>query len=187
MFRYTASLGLGFLLLAVQALSAAEKRHAHSHVHGTAEMNIVVDGKTVAVEFRSPAEDVIGFEHEAKSDAERKKRDAALDTVKDRFGEMVVFDKKLGCAPGAAEVTVVQTDAAGKEAQQGKGDAKKSGEHREVRARQSFTCQSEPGGSRVRFGVSKLFPRIDQVKVQVLSGAKQAGATIKKDKGELGL
>jgi hypothetical protein len=32
-----------------------------------------------------------------------------------------------------------------------------------------------------------LFPRIDEIKVQVLSGAKQTGATIKKDKGEVGL
>jgi hypothetical protein len=175
---------LGFI---VWPTSAAEKRLAHGHVHGAAEMSIVAEGKTVVVEFRAPAEGVMGFEHEAKSDTERKKRDTALNTLKDRFGEMVIFDKKLGCATGAAEVTVVQTDAAGKEAQQGKGDAKKSGEHREVRARQSFTCQSDPGGSRVRFGVSKLFPSIDQVKVQVLSGAKQAGATIRKDKGEVGL
>jgi hypothetical protein len=32
-----------------------------------------------------------------------------------------------------------------------------------------------------------VFPDIHEVKVQVLSGAKQTGATIKKDKGEVGL
>jgi Protein of unknown function (DUF2796) len=180
MFRYFASLGLGFLLLGIQALPAAEKRHAHSHVHGSAEMNIAVEGKNVAVEFRSPGEAIIGFEHEAKSDADRKKHDAAVKILKERFAEMVILDQKLGCAPGLAEVTVVQTNRGGKE-------AKKSGEHREVRARHTFTCQSDPIGSRVRFGVTKIFPSVHELKVLVLSGNKQSGATIKKDKGDVGL
>ena len=180
MFRYFASLGLGFLLLGIQTLPAAEKRHAHSHVHGIAEMNIVVEGKSVAVEFRSPGEAIIGFEHEAKSEAEKTKRDAAVKILKERFAEMVILDKKLACVPGLAEVTVVQTDPGGKE-------AKKSGEHREVRARHTFTCQSDPTGSRVRFGVTKIFPSVHELKVQVLSGNNQSGATIKKDKGDVGL
>jgi hypothetical protein len=185
--KLIAVVGLTILFLGVMPASAAEKRHAHSHVHGAAEVNIVAERKSVAVEFRAPAEGVMGFEHEAKSDADQKKRDSALKTIKERIAELVIFDKKLGCLPGAAEVSVVQTDEAGKDAQSAKGQAKKSGEHWEVRARHTFTCQGDPSGSRVRFGVSKLFPRIDEIKVQVLSGAKQTGATIKKDKGEVGL
>jgi hypothetical protein len=136
------------------------------------------------VELRSPAEGILGFEHEAKSDADKKKQDATVKMLKERFAEMVIFEKKLACAPGLAEVTVVRTDAAGKDA---KGDAKKSGEHREVRARHVFSCQDDPAGSRVRFGVTKLFPDIHELKVQALSGDKQSGATIKKDKGDVGL
>jgi hypothetical protein len=184
MFRSTASLGLGFLLLAVQALSAAEKRHAHSHVHGAAEINIVVEGKSVIVEFRAPAEDVMGFEHGAKSEGDKKKHDAAVKVLKERFAEMAILDKALNCAPGLAEVTVARTDAAGKDS---RSSAKKGGEHREVRARHVFTCQSDPTGSRVRFGVTKFFPQIHELKVQVLSSDKQSGATIKKDKGEVRL
>ncbi|HEY7553630.1 MAG TPA: DUF2796 domain-containing protein [Candidatus Binatia bacterium] len=184
MFRHTASVSLGFLLLAVQALSAAEKRHAHTHVHGAAEINIVVEGKSVIVEFRSPAEDIMGFEHEAKSEADKKKLDAAVKVLKERFAEMVILDKALDCTPGLAEVSVVRTDAAGKDA---KSSAKKGGEHREVRARHVFTCQGDPTGSRVRFGVTKFFPQVHELKVQALSASKQSGATIKKDKGDVGL
>ena len=187
MFRYLASLSVAFLLFGMQALSAAEKRHGHSHVHGVAEMNIVVEGKTVVVEFRSPSEGIMSFEHEAKSEADKKKQDAAVKILKERFAEMVILDPKLGCAPGLAEVTIVLTDAAGKDAKHAKGDAKKSGEHREVRARHIFTCQGDPAGSRVRFGVTKIFPNVPDLKVQALSGNKQSGATIKKDKGDVGL
>jgi Protein of unknown function (DUF2796) len=167
---------------------AAERRHAEGHVHGVAEINIVVEGKKIVVEFRTPTEGVMGFEHEAKSDAEKKKRDAAIKRVNDRFNELVVFDKKFGCQSRAGKVAIVRSDSSsGKDKKQGQSDHEKSAEHRELRATHNFECQNEPAGSRVRFGVTKVFPEIHEIKVQVLSDAKQSGATIKKDKGDVGL
>jgi Protein of unknown function (DUF2796) len=167
---------------------AAEKRRAESHVHGVAEINIIVEGKRVVVEFHAPAESVMGFEHEAKSDVEKKKRDAAIKRINDRFNELVVFDKKFGCQSQAGKVTIVQSDSSdGKDKKQGQGDHKKGAEHRELRATHNFECQKDPTGSRVRFGVTKVFPEIQEIKVQVLSDDKQSGATIKKDKGDVGL
>jgi hypothetical protein len=176
----------GALLFAAGSAPAAEKRHAHTHVHGAADMNIVVEGKKVTVEFRSPAEDIMGFEHEAKSEADIKKRDATMKTVKERFNEMVLFDKKLGCVFQPGEISLVRTDDA-KDAKPGKGDHKKAGEHREVRATHHFICEQDPAGSRVRFAVTKMFPGIRDLKIQVLSGAKQSGATIRRDKGDVAL
>jgi hypothetical protein len=187
-FKNVAIFALGALLMVGGSAMAAEKRHAHTHVHGAADMNIVVEGKKITVEFRSPAEGVMGFEHEAKTDTDKKKRDAAMETIKDRFGQMVLFDKKLGCTVQPGEISLVRTDGGdSKDPKHGKGDQKKSGEHREVRATHHFTCDQEPSGSRVRFAVTKTFPGIHDLKVQVLSGAKQSGATIKRDKGDVGL
>jgi Protein of unknown function (DUF2796) len=167
---------------------AAEKRRAESHVHGVAEINIIVEGKRVVVEFHAPAESVMGFEHEAKSDAEKKKRDAAIKRINDRFNELVVFDKRFGCQSQAGKVTIVQSDSSdGKDKKQGQGGHKKGAEHRELRATHNFECQKDPAGSRVRFGVTKVFPEIQEIKIQVLSDAKQSGATIKKDKGDVAL
>lgn len=157
-------------------------------MHGIAEINIVVEGKKIVVEFRTPTEGVMGFEHEAKSDAEKKKRDAAMKLVNDKFNELVVFDKKFGCQSQASKVAIVQSDSSnGKDKKHGQDDHKKSAEHREVRATHNFECQKNPAGSRVRFGVTKVFPEIQEIKVQILSDAKQSGATIKKDKGDVGL
>jgi hypothetical protein len=167
---------------------AAEKRHAEGHVHGVAEINIIVEGKKMVVEFHTPTEGVMGFEHEAKSDAEKKKRDAAIKRVNDRFSELVVFDKRFGCQSQGGKVAIVQSDSSvGKDKKQEQGDHKKSAEHRELRATHNFECQKDPAGSRVRFGVTKVFPEIQEIKVQVLSETKQSGATIKKDKGDVGL
>jgi len=179
---------LGVFLFVADKGIAAEKRHAESHAHGVAEINIVVEGKKVVVEFRSPTEGLMGFEHEANTDADKKKRDAALKIIKERFGEFVNFDKSLGCKFQPGEVTIVQSDPGdGKDQKHGTSDHKKSGEHREVRATHNFACEKGPAGSRVQFGVTKLFPNIQELKIQVLSDAKQSGATIKKDKGDVRL
>jgi hypothetical protein len=177
----------GALLFVAGSAPAAEKRQAHAHAHGAADMNIVVEGKKITVEFHSPAEGIMGFEHEAKTDADKKKRDAAMKTIKERFGEMVLFDKKLGCKYQPGEVSLVRTDDDPKDHKQGNGDHKKSGEHREVRATHHFICEQEPAGSRVRFAVTKMFPGIRDLKIQVLSGAKQSGVTIRRDKGDAAL
>lgn len=182
------AVSLFFFCLFAGTGSAAEKRHADTHVHGAAEMNIVVDGKKIVVEFRSPAEGLMGFEHEAKTDADKKKRDAAMQSIKERFGQMVLFDKKMGCTSQPGETSLVRADGGdSKDHKHGKGDHKKSGEHREVRATHHFTCEQDPAGSRVRFAVTKMFPGIHDLKVQVLSGTEQSGATIKRDKGDVGL
>lgn len=182
----------GLLAWSVASLAApvgaAEKRHAHSHVHGVAEVTIAVEGKKLAIEFISPTDGLMGFEHEAKTDADKKKRDAALKILESRFDELVILDKKLGCKSPGGKVAITQPEpqkSADKKSSQ--GDGKKGGEHREARAACNYECQQAPAGSRVRFGVTKLFPRIDELKVQVLGDAKQSGAVIKKDKGEIGL
>jgi hypothetical protein len=178
-----------FLLFTVTLLIAgrgiaAERRHAEAHVHGVAEINILVEGKRIVVEFHTPTEGVMGFEHEAKSDAEKKKRDAALKLIDDKFAEMVILEGKLGCRSQSGKIAIVQSDFDEKrEKKDGHADQKKSGEHREVRATFNVECQQNPAGSQVRFGVSKVFPGIQEVKVQVLSDAKQSGVTIKNDKG----
>ena len=175
-------------LLIVNKGIAAEKRHAEGHVHGVAEINIIVEGKRIVVEFHTPTEGVVGFEHEAKSDAEKMKRDAALKLINEKFPEMVIFERKPGCRSEGGKVAIVQSDADdNKDKKHGHADQKKSGEHREVRATFNFECQQNPVGSRVQFGVTRLFPNIHELKVQVLSDAKQSGATIKKDKGDVRL
>lgn len=165
---------------------AAEKRRFEAHVHGVAEINIAVEGSKADVEFRAPADSVMGFEHEAKSDSDKKKRDAALRTVQTKMSQMVLFDPKLGCQFSGAKTEVVEEKEDQTKAQSGKGE-QKSGEHREVHGTFSIACDKPLAGSRVRFGVSKVFPEIQDIKVQVVGDSGQAGATIKRDKGDIKL
>lgn len=61
------------------------------------------------------------------------------------------------------------------------------GEHREVHGTFSVACDKPLAGTRVQFGVSKVFREIQEIKVQVVGDSGQSGATIKKDKGDVKL
>jgi Protein of unknown function (DUF2796) len=184
-----ALMGLTLVMSSTIAL-AAEKRHSEAHVHGVAEINIAVEGSKADVEFRAPAENVVGFEHEAKSDSDKKKRDAALEQLRTKMNQMVVFDSKLRCKSSEIKTAIVEEKEGQTKAQAGKDvhkEQKKSGEHSEVRGTFSVACDKPLAGSRVRFGVSKVFREIQEIKVQVVSDSGQSGATIKKDQGDVRL
>lgn len=188
---FSCALGVALAMLSSDMGGAAEKRHHEAHVHGVAEVNIAIDGSKADVEFRAPAESVMGFEHEAKSESDKKKRDAALRTVQTKMNQMVVFDPKLSCKFSEVKTAIVEEKGEPGKTQSDKSahgnkDQKKTAEHREVRATFSAACDKTLAGSRVTFGVHKTFPAIGEIKVQVLGDAKQSGATIKKDKGGVG-
>jgi hypothetical protein len=189
-FSVLTAIGLAICLL--DPSGAAEKRRHETHAHGVAEINIAVDGSKADVEFRAPAENIIGFEHEAKSEGDKKKRDAALRTIQTKMNEMVVFDPKLNCEFSEVKTKVVKDNEHASKTQRersghGQKDEKKTGEHREVHANFSVACAQHLAGSRITFGVQKAFRSIEQIKVQVVGDAKQSGATIKRDKGEMRL
>ena len=54
--------------LAIVASTAAAQS---AHVHGEGRLNIAIDGKRIFMELESPGADIVGFEHEARSDGEK--------------------------------------------------------------------------------------------------------------------
>jgi hypothetical protein len=62
------------LLLALPAGASAEP-----HAHGVARADVALDGSTVQIEMRIPAADVLGFEHAARTDAQKDRVARARD------------------------------------------------------------------------------------------------------------
>jgi hypothetical protein len=154
----------------VNAGAAAKKRHQHgAHVHGTAKLDIAIEGRTATIEFESPAESIVGFEHQAKTAADQQKQAKALDLLKDKIGTMVIFEPALSCRWSPTNLEVVRQDQ----------------EHAEVHGVFTVTCDSPLASSRIRFAFSKTFPAIRTVNVQVVAATQQVGATIKRDRGEV--
>jgi len=68
------------LILSTPAF-ADDVRQLDAHVHGIGEFNMAIDGTDVAMELHAPGFDIVGFEHAAKSDADRAAIQTALQVL----------------------------------------------------------------------------------------------------------
>ena len=68
-----------------------------AHVHGTGELQIAIEGQTVAMDITVPGADIVGFEHAPGSDADHAAIDAALAQFADAFALFTV-EGDAGCS-----------------------------------------------------------------------------------------
>lgn len=166
-------------LVATLALSSAPLlAQAKAHTHGLAALDIVIEGKTGTLEFRAPAEDIIGFEREPRTPAERWQRDLALLRLRTRMREMVRFDPTLGCVLTATEI-----HAGGDDDDHDHAEEENAAGHAEIHGAFALACEKAPAGKDIGFAFSTVFPSIRTVQVQLLSDDRQDGRRIERDRG----
>ena len=67
----TAVLAATPLLLVSMPVNAGQHSHHHSaHIHGVAELNLAIEENQVGIHFIAPADSLVGFEYQAKSNKE---------------------------------------------------------------------------------------------------------------------
>ncbi|MEM9012386.1 MAG: DUF2796 domain-containing protein [Pseudomonadota bacterium] len=99
---------LASTLLAVPAL-AEEARQLGAHEHGVGALNIAIDGGSVAIEFRAPGADIVGFEYEATSAEDRAAIDAAVAQLAKPL-DLFVLPAAAACSVTQASATLVSDD-----------------------------------------------------------------------------
>ncbi|MGK0250333.1 MAG: hypothetical protein ACI910_003102 [Oleispira sp.] len=65
------TLALGSEIEVEREIHTEHAASPHSHVHGNAELHIVLDDKQLSVELHSPALNLLGFEHKTHNTAEQ--------------------------------------------------------------------------------------------------------------------
>lgn len=200
----TKKLPLVLALLATPAL-AQETRQLDSHEHGVGELNIAVDGNTVAMEFHAPGADIVGFEYAAESAEDRRAIDAAVATLA-RPLELFVL-------PPAAECSVVQASAElesedshddhgeghdddhaeeheehEEEHADGHDDdhADEAG-HTEFHAEYMLTCGNPTAISEITFAYFDTFENAREIEVQIISASGAQAFEVESDDPKLDL
>ncbi len=143
-----------FLFATLNAFAAPHQHKAHSH--GAAKMAIAFESTKGQLTFEAAGESIYGFEHIAKSAAQKKKQAEALTKLETSLAQMVVFDKTLNCVFTKEKLEVSQ-----------------DGNHSEVQATFAIQCEKEPAGSTLKFNIQAVFPKLKDVDVQVLLGDVQ--------------
>ena len=93
------------VMAAATAVQADETRQLDAHEHGVGELNIAIDGNLVAMELHAPGADIVGFEYEAKSEADKAAIDAALETLSKPF-DLFTLPAAAGCEVKAVEASL---------------------------------------------------------------------------------
>ena len=150
------------------ALMFPQGKSQKPHVHGSAQISIALEGLKGEVEFESPADGVIGFESEAKTPAQKKAVETALDTLRKRAAELVIFPPASACKMTPKEVDIHREGAS----------------HAEVHAHYDLVC-AKPITGEIKFGATKLFPKTKEVTVTFVSDQSQKSARIVADAGSL--
>jgi len=76
------NIALAVVTAGFSTLSIAQtERDLDSHEHGSASLNIALEEKLLLVELETPWDNIIGFEHAPKTEAQHAQLDAALDQL----------------------------------------------------------------------------------------------------------
>lgn len=91
-------------LLPFSAIAGDDRHHVQhdAHVHGEAILQLILQGNELEMEFRSPAMNIVGFEHAAATAEEKQKIKDALATLR-HAGELFSFSGTR-CQPTKVEV-----------------------------------------------------------------------------------
>jgi Protein of unknown function (DUF2796) len=161
-----------------QTHSHAQKpRKAEAHQHGMGRLDIAIDGATISMALEAPADDIVGFEHVAKSAADLAKVEAAKAKL---TAPLALFElsKAAGCAVQKAEVKF-ETEAKGKK------DAHDG--HAEVTAEYTLACTNTAEVKAIEFLYFKAFKGAQALKVNLIGPAAQTAFEVTRKKPRLDL
>ena len=96
-FALAGAFALAFPLSSFMGAARAQMQPAaHRHVHGVASVDVAIDVASITVTMSSPLDNLIGFEHPPRTDAERAAANAAVASL--RQGDKIfVVDPAAGC------------------------------------------------------------------------------------------
>ncbi len=176
-------------------VQSAEYRHHKAHEHGVAHMNVAFEGNELYIELISPAANIVGFEHQPRTQEQKAAVKAAIKKLE--AGEKL-FELPSGVG-GRLVKSKVHTDInndsghesdetkslehdemskdAGNEAEKHGHEEHQHGDeherHSEFKAEYHFVCKKPEKLAYVDVMLFSIFSGIEHIEVQLLTGTRQ--------------
>jgi hypothetical protein len=171
--------------------SAEEHRQLGAHVHGHGRLNIAIEDKTVSIELEVPGADIVGFEHEAATRAQRSAIEKAKATLAAGLS-LFTPTAAAGCTQKASKVSIEADHEHEHEhhAEGAKSDAEEEAadhHHSEFHAEYAFKCASPGRLTSMTFDYFKAFPDAQELDISLISPKGQSSTEVKRDKPRLDL
>ena len=178
-------LALPFALLPLVAAQAHEHDHDHdhehshdslgAHEHGVASLNAALDGNLLELQLESPAMNLVGFEHAAKSDADKAKVAAAKRELEQ---PITLFALNSGDCK-ATEVELQSPLFGDADHDHDNDHHAHEGEHSDIHAHYRFECAKANELKQLDLAeLFKRFPATEKIQVQLIGPNGQQGAEL---------
>jgi hypothetical protein len=178
---------------AVSAIGEERRREAGPHVHGHGTLDIAIENNRVSMELEVPGMDIVGFEHRART----KEQKTALGKAMTQLGNPLALFKlppAADCKVARAEVEIARDD--GDDRTQPDRTARtrpkghehdEGGGHNEFLATYILECANPAGITAIQFDYFKLFPRADELTVNLVTAKGQSSYKVGRKKPLLDL
>jgi hypothetical protein len=143
---------------------AAERHQAHQH--GAARLHVSLEGRALQIALEGPTDNLLGFEHAPTTDAQKK-------TVA-RVEQQLKQPTQLFATPAAAECQAQPARVEMKLPSPGRGET-----HSEIEVEWRWQCARPEALAYVDVALFKAFPRLKELRVQVVTGQGQKSALLK--------
>jgi hypothetical protein len=195
--RYPAAPLAALLLItagaAQGASTAAREQGVHAHGHGVLE--VAVEGHELHLALHIPAVNVLGFEHAARTDAQRDAVQHALATFK-RGQDLFVPSAAARCALDSAEVALGAEAAPAHATEHGHtgktpgpaAPAAADGEtHSELRAEWRFHCAAPDELARVTVKLFEHLLEVEELDARIVTPTLQSATELRRGNATLEL
>lgn len=146
--------------------------HNHSlaaHVHGIATLNIALEDQLLELQLDSPAMNLVGFEYEPSSAADKQ---AVVDAERTLKNEQLLFNltKDAQCALSAVNIDNDLAEHADDESEH---------QHSDIQVNYTFTCATPNKLTGIDLaGFFKAFPLTEKINVQLITADTQQGSEL---------
>lgn len=147
------------------AASAGPAAAEGAHEHGVAELELVVDGDLLAVDFETPLANLVGFERAPRSEAERRLLATTAERLHNPLG-LVEPSPGAGCRVEAVELSWPDFGVSA------------GGEHAEARASWRYRCAAPQALDRVVALLFDVYPQLHQLRVRWVGPRGQGSARL---------
>lgn len=141
-----------------------------AHQHGVAQMTVAIEGSTAAIEFASPLENLIGFEHAPRNDKERK----AVTALKETFHKPELLLAPTAAADCRAEP--VELELPGSHESDG---------HADLRATVVYRCKTPASLKGIDVRLFDAFPKLHRIKAELAAPGRQSAVELSRKRPSL--
>lgn len=167
-------LATGYLLTACSLPAAYGAGNPGTHEHGHALLQIALENNNIDLIFTSPAYNLAGFEHEARTDEERKR----LAQIK----QWLKTTPLVNTATGSCRVSAATIDLEGEDREDDHGHTQHAHQekatHREYEVSQQLTCEGLSASRELTPALMGEFSNLEKLAVEWVSESGQGSARL---------